>query len=380
MLLSQELLVYVGASTTRLQCLAICAQKLTAAAAFLVMGSHNTPSKVLFVGSIPLDTTEDVLTRLAGALPGRLDSIPDGETGERDSFVFWQYQVFPTEIRSPMVKQLRNEPPAAESFNVTLDHVKPTMYDDHAIASYGKFCKLREQGKIQPDVRFQVCIPGIIDSILVCVDPLFCKQAEPLYEQRLVESIERLQKAIPASDLAIQFDIAVEFATMEYERGNLKNDMFKPYVLPPAKEAALERVIRLSSHVKEDVHLGYHLCYGDIQHRHFVEPPDMSLMVEFANELLQGVGPSHHVNWMHMPVPKDRTDTTYVQALAELKDVNLFLGLIHANDEEGTRKRIEVARSVYSKPFGIATECGIGRTTREDFQSILGITAALTAA
>ena len=166
---------------------------------------------------------------------------------------------------------------------------------------------------------------------------------------------------------------------MEYERGNLKDDMFKPYVLP-AKEAALESVIRLSSHVEKDVHLGYHLCYGDIQHKHFMEPPDMSLLVEFGNELLQRVGPSHHVEWMHMPVPKDRTDTAYVQALVELKDVNLLLGLIHANDEEGTKKRIEVAQSVYSRPFGIATECGIGRTSREDFESILKISAALTAA
>ena len=343
------------------------------------MGSQTIPTGVHFVGSIPLDTTEEVFTRLVSALPGRLHSIPDGEPGERDFFVFWQYQSFPTEVRGPMVKQLLNEPPAADSFNLTLDQVKPTRYDDHAIASYGKFCELREQGKIPADVRFQVCLPGVIDSIWSSVDPRYCKQAEPLYEQRLLESLNRIQKEIPAKDLAIQIDVALEFAFMEYERGNLKNDMFKPYV-SPAKEAGLESVVRLSSHVEKEVHLGYHLCYGDIQHKHFVEPPDMSLLVEFANELLQRVGPSHHVEWIHMPVPKDRTDTAYVQALAELKDVNLFLGLIHANDEDGTKKRIEVARSVYSKSFGIATECGMGRTSREDFESILKISAALTAA
>jgi hypothetical protein len=32
-----------------------------------------------------------------------------------------------------------------------------------------------------------------------------------------------------------------------------------------AKEAALERMIRLSFYVKRDVRLSYHLCYGDIQ-------------------------------------------------------------------------------------------------------------------
>jgi hypothetical protein len=49
---------------------------------------------------------------------------------------------------------------------------------------------------------------------------------------------------------------------------------------------------------------------------------------------------------MHMPAPKHRTDTAYVQALVELKEVNVFLELIHANGEEGTRKRMEVAQSV----------------------------------
>lgn len=200
-----------------------------------------------------------------------------------------------------------------------------------------------------------------------------------MYEQWLLESLARLQKKIPASDLAIQCDIAIEFAFMEYERGNLKNDMFKPDV-SPAKEAALDRMIRLSSHAEKDVHLGYHLCYGDIQHQHFVEPPNMSLLVESGNEPLQRVGPPHHADWMHMPVLKDRTDTAYVQALVELKEVNLFLGLVHANDEEDTRKRMEVAQSVYLKPFGIATECGMGRTSREDFESILSISAALSAA
>lgn len=331
------------------------------------------------MGSIPLDTTEEVFTRLASALPGCLQSIPDGEPGERDFFVFWQHQSFPIEVRGPMVKQLLQEPPAAESFTLTLDQVKPTRYDDHAIASYAKFCDFRDQGKIPAGVRFQVCLPGVINSIWATVDPRYREQAHPFYEQRLLESLQRIQQEIPARDLAIQFDVAIEFAFMEYERGNLKNDMFKPYV-SSAKEAALESAIRLSSHVDKEVHLGYHLCYGDIQHKHFVEPPDMSLMVEFGNELLQRVGPSHHIEWMHMPVPKDRTDTAYVQALAELNDVNLFLGLVHAHDEDGTKKRIAVAQSVYSKPFGIATECGMGRTPREELESILEISAALTAA
>lgn len=341
--------------------------------------TQSTPSGVLFLGSVPLDTTEDVFTRLSSELPGRFNYIPDGETGERDYFVLWQHQIFPTEIRGPMIKQFFKEPPAADTFNLTLDQVKPTMYDDRAIDSYGKFCKLRDEGKIPSNVRFQVCLPTPVSVIWANVDPKFRKDAAPLYEKRLLESLDRIQKEIPAKDLTIQFDIAIEFAFMENERGNLKNDYYQGY-FSPAKEGALDLAARLSSHVNKDAQLGYHLCYGDMEHRHFVEPPDASLLVQVANELLQRVGPSHPIEYMHMPVPKDRTDQAYVEALKDLKDVKLFLGLVHVNDEEGTKKRIEVAQSVYSKPFGVATECGIGRSTRSDLDSILKICAAVTAA
>lgn len=118
-----------------------------------------------------MDTTGEVLTHLARALPGRLHTIPDGETGERDFFVFWQHQSFPIEVRGPTVKQVLNEPPAAKIFSLTLDHIRTTMYDDHAIASYTNFCELREQGKIPQHVRFRVCLPGIMNTIRATVDP-----------------------------------------------------------------------------------------------------------------------------------------------------------------------------------------------------------------
>ena len=46
-----------------------------------------------------------------------------------------------------------------------------------------------------------------------------------------------------------------------------------------------------------------------------------------------------------MPVPRDRSDRPYFDPLKqlELKDTELYLGLLHMNDEEGTRQRIATA-------------------------------------
>ena len=154
--------------------------------------------------------------------------------------------------------------------------------------------------------------------------------------------------------------------------------LFTPW-FAPVKEGILERIVRLSGAVDKHVELGYHLCYGDIQHRHFVEPKDTGLLVEVANLILAQV--QHPVGWIHMPVPKDRTDAAYFAPLEALKlqeHTELFLGLVHHADEEGTRRRIEAAQKVVPK-FGVATECGMGRTPPEELDGILKICAAVSA-
>ena len=39
----------------------------------------------------------------------------------------------------------------------------------------------------------------------------------------------------------------------------------------------VERLVRLGHRVPTDIELGYHLCYGDAGHQHFVEPEDALL-------------------------------------------------------------------------------------------------------
>jgi hypothetical protein len=80
-----------------------------------------------------------------------------------------------------------------------------------------------------------------------------------------------------------------------------------------------------------------------------------------------------------MPVPKDRTDGQYFKPLQHLKlhGTELVLGLVHNNDLDGTKSRIQAAvQSVDS--FSIATECGMGRTPPERLENILSILADLS--
>ena len=84
------------------------------------------------------------------------------------------------------------------------------------------------------------------------------------------------------------------------------------------------------------------------------------------------------VQWIHMPVPKDRVDTAYFEPMRRLAlrgETELYLGLVHADDMQATLQRTGAARKVISKDFGVGTECGMGRTPAELIDSILEISA-----
>ena len=117
--------------------------------------------------------------------------------------------------------------------------------------------------------------------------------------------------------------------------------------------------------------LGFHFCYGDLAHRHLVEPEDLALSVRMAN--LAIANSRRRVDWVHMPVPIARTDGAYFAPLSGLHngDTELILGLIHLGDGlEGAMKRARSARQHRSR-FGVATECGLGRRQPETLTEVL---------
>jgi methionine synthase II (cobalamin-independent) len=139
---------------------------------------------------------------------------------------------------------------------------------------------------------------------------------------------------------------------------------------------------RLSAAVPQDIEMGFHLCYGDVDAAHLVEPVDATKMVELANLILGNAG--RPVAYIHMPVPVSRTDDAFFAPLTQLRlpaSTELYLGLVHVSDGvEGTRRRMAVA-SKYVPKFGIASECGISRGRHPDLAiEFLRVYAAAAAA
>ncbi|PLB44173.1 hypothetical protein P170DRAFT_467919 [Aspergillus steynii IBT 23096] len=337
-----------------------------------------TPVGVHLVGSIPLRDTDEVFRKITAALPNRLYSIPDGEPGFRQNYIATELPCFPKEtwrLFLPGSTELPADHPGFTQESVTASH-----YDGAALESYQQFVQLRDQGVIPQGVRFQVSLPSPLACIQGHLRPEFHTQLEPFYERRILDALDAIIAGIPATNLAIQWDLPFEVIDLEYERGRFPDDFtFKPQ-FAPVRQGILDRIQRLCARIPEDAHVGFHLCYGDLGGKHFIDPEDLAVVVEFANDIAATIRP-HAVNWVHVPVPKDRVDESYFAPLSRLtldEDTRLVLGLVHFDDEEGTRRRIQAAQKATGRAFSVATECGMGRVPTEQLDSILRISKEVT--
>jgi hypothetical protein len=333
---------------------------------------------VHLVGSIGLDTVEDVFRTVGKELGPHLKRIPDGEVGGRKLWISWQYPL----LRANTF--LRPEPSGkvrptnrfslltlAEGVAPSDVHFGELGYTREARASYLDFVAARDNGELPQAIRFQVCLPTPFAVVSSVVMPEALSAVETAYEKAMIAEVAALARHIPHRDLCIQWDLCNEMVVWDGQPTDAV-----PYGDEP-REKIIARMQRLCSAIPDDVELGLHLCYGDFGGKHFVEPTDAAAMVDFANALSKSM--AHQLAYIHMPVPVDRSDDAFHRPFADLKlaeGTALFLGVVHAKDgTAGTKARIAAARR-YAPPFGIATECGMARARSEEtVRSLLKIHA-----
>lgn len=334
------------------------------------------PRGALLVGSVNLGSSEEVLRAAGAQLPGHLRAVPDGEPGERASWIGFQAEVFE---RHPDVERV---PRTAGGYGEDLplyrlrrgtdpDAVRlgPLGYADAAASSYAVFRRLRDEGALPPGMRFQVCLPTPVATVAVFVAPESQPALEVAYEAALLDELCRIREAVPTTELAVQWDLSVETGMWERVGG-----LFTPW-FAPALDGLLDRTARLSAHVGAEVPLGVHLCYGDFGGEPFARPTDVGRLVDMAAALLRRV--EHPLAWLHLPVPRGKDDVAYFAPLSGLrlpKDTELYLGLVHPRDRDGTARRIAAASEAVPQ-FGVATECGMGRVPRGEIPDLLALHA-----
>jgi hypothetical protein len=171
---------------------------------------------------------------------------------------------------------------------------------------------------------------------------------------------------VPAAELAVQWDVAREIGLLE--------GVFPAEFAGDPLTVVTGSLVELGDAVPSEVPMGYHFCYGDFGHRHFVQPKDLALVVGLANRVAAEL--SRPLSWLHVPVPRDRDDADYFAPLRSLRlppETELYLGLVHATDGlAGARRRMRTA-AAYRERFGVGTECGLGRRDPDTVPGLLAL-------
>lgn len=336
---------------------------------------------VYLVGSVPMASAEEVFTRVGGALGPYLKWLPDGETGQRLDWITWLEPIFagnPALTPSGTTFRVHDgaDPhtryrlkPGLSAADVVLDNL---LYADTAIASYAVFARLKRTGVIPAHVKFQVDLVPAHSVLWLYIDDDLQAALDPIYNAAVKREIDKIAAAIPASELAIQLDVAsAVFARLQ--RGAASSYGSDK---PQMQQRFGEILIDLADHVPASVDLLFHFCYGDANHKHVVEPEDMTDMVELANRLAERI--ARPIQMIHMPVPRNRFDDAYFAPLQRLQmdpKTLLVLGLVHHTDGlAGTQRRMTVAAR-FRSDFGIGTECGFGRRPRDTIGELIDIHA-----
>lgn len=332
-------------------------------------------------GGVNLASAEEVMRTVAEVLGGAVKRIPDGETGpERNN---WIGTVVPALEATPQLVAVERRDPyvpfplvfrVREGFSTDEIEVARLPYAAVARSSYEIFRRLRdEEGVIEPGTRFQVSLPTpiAVAAPLVALEDQVA--FEPAYSRRLRQEVEEILAHVRHADLAVQWDVAVEFGILEGIHGF-------PSTFENPLEDSVRRLGELSSWVPPDIQLGYHLCYGDAPDpargghgRHFKEPQDATKLVAVANAVTAAA--ARPLDFFSMPVPIERDDDAYYEPLRDLRlgGARLYLGLVHYQDGvEGTQRRIDAAKR-HTDDFGVSTECGMARRPREVIPALLRI-------
>ena len=341
------------------------------------------PDSVHFNGSVNLPDTETVMREISSRIPTGVRRMTDGETGERYYWIMFQVQKFaampdfqPAGTREVPGVDLPPMPLLRLANGVAAEDVRwPDLgYAAAYTGSYQTFRRLQDEGTIPPGVRFQMQYPTPIAPIAGTFVPEEQDRLVASYQAALFADLDRALAQLPHEQIAVQWDVAVEFAMLEGGFGFARTPLGQ---ITPG-------LARCAGQVPADVPVGMHLCYGDAGHQHFKQPESLAVQVQVANAVTSAA--SRPVNWFSFTVPQAQRDSDYFAPLADLRtgpETELYFALVPyypARQAAGTTAQqvahidTHLAKSpAGSRDWGICTECGMGRVQAGDVPTLLDL-------
>jgi hypothetical protein len=192
----------------------------------------------------------------------------------------------------------------------------------------------------------------------------------------LFGNLDQLLATVPHEQVAVQWDVAVEFNYLEA--------LWGPPLTPEGFDAITASLARCVDRVPAEVPAGLHLCYGDWGHRHFLEPKSLETQVRVVNAVAATAG--RPLSFVSFTVPQYQRAESFFAPLAGLAtgpgtELNFGIVPYHPADQapgttEDQVRLIDAALAASPggrRDWGISTECGLGRAPREEMPVLLDL-------
>jgi hypothetical protein len=321
--------------------------------------------EILLTGSVPMKPAAKVFEVVSKCAGDAMRRMPDGEQSgwvegvraalaRNDAFEpgsVSRIGTQPTFTRPIQMLRLKADRAARD---VDLGELG---FARNAIESYATFRELKARGTIAAGTRFQATVAGPATTGGTLEMPE--DQMLPLVERALSNEIRRIVDAIPAHELTIQLDLAVEVEKEEYRRRPEAFDTPIFGIRQLTFEGTTDTVARLANAIPPEVEFGFHLCA--LWHVDKGAGQDLRVHVDYANALVRKI--QRPIGYFHLPTTPEfgQKDFAPLRDLRLKAGTKLFLGLIHAADGlDGARRRLQAAQSVVAD-FGVGHFCGLAQ-------------------
>lgn len=332
------------------------------------MSMSKAPREVLLVGSVPIRPAASVFEIVARHLGGLVKRIPDGEMKG------WLRDIVKSHALNPQlepggISRLNSWYPFLVQLFQPKDDVSagdlrlgPYGYAESARESYAEFKRLRDAGHIPLGTRYQLTMPG--PGTTAFMIQMEGAKLLSVAAAALRRELDAVFAEIPAEDLTIHLDIAMEAEHDEYMRapGRFDTPIHEAFDWTPSQ--MVDAVASVAEHIPSEAELGFHVC--SIWHHDPAGGQDNSVLVDAANALAARI--RRPIAYFHIPVVPEHDRVEHFEPFRYLKlapQTKLFLGLLNLSDGlDGARKRIALAETVVAD-FGISFYCGLGMPKKD---------------
>ncbi len=338
------------------------------------------------VGSTPFRDAPEALDIFAERLGGRLRTVPDGETGERQNWILELIESFRSHPDLEVVKTGDwSDYDKIPVFRVRKGHrltgdSLDLGYLRHFNESWPEYAKRRASfGAEQTDgaPRFQVGIPGDLNlSAFSLGGPLGGLRHRGAFRDATLRDIRAIH-AIAGDAVVFQVEVPFEQVGM-----TMAPSLFHR----PAASFLAGGIARLAREAPEGSRWGIHLCLGDMNHRALGRLSDSAPIVKLANAIVRTWPAGRPLDFIHAPlaaaVEPPPLEPEFYEPLRGLRlppGTRFIAGFLHEgrtlDEQRVLRDQLD---GLLGSPVDVATSCGLGRRSREDALATIDLAAALS--